>query len=56
MAKAAFYKKKTLFTSILDLNFRKELIKRYIWSIALYGAEIWTRRKIDQIYLNSFEL
>jgi len=39
MAKAAFSKKKTLFTSKLDLNFRKKLIKCYIWSMALYGAE-----------------
>jgi len=38
MAKAAFSKKKTLFTSKLDLNLRKKLIKCYIWSMALYGA------------------
>jgi len=56
LAEAAFYKKTTLFTSILDLNFGKELVKRCIWSIALYGAETWTRRKIDEKYLNSFEM
>jgi hypothetical protein len=39
MAKAAFSKNKTLFTSILDLNLRKKLVKYYIWSIALCGAE-----------------
>ena len=42
MTKAAFKKKKkkkTLFTSILDLNLRKDLVKCYIWIIALYGAE-----------------
>jgi len=38
MAKAAFSKKKTIFTSKLDLNLRKKLIKCYIWSMALYGA------------------
>ena len=38
MAKAAFSKKKTLFTSKLDLNLRKKLVKCYIWSMALYGA------------------
>jgi hypothetical protein len=27
------------FTSILDLELRKKLVKCYIWSIALYGAE-----------------
>ena len=47
MAKAAF-SKKTLFTSKLDLNLRKKLIKCYIWSMALYGAETWTLRAADQ--------
>jgi hypothetical protein len=56
MAKAAFNKKKTLFTSKLDLNLRKKLIKCYIWSIALYGAETWTLWKVDQKYLGSFEM
>jgi hypothetical protein len=35
IAKAAFNRKKTLFTSKLDLNLRKKLIKFYTWSIAL---------------------
>jgi hypothetical protein len=35
MAKAAFNKKKTLFTSILDLYLRKKLVKCCIWSISL---------------------
>jgi len=39
MTKAAFNKKKTLFTSKFDLNLRKKLIKCYIFSMALYGAE-----------------
>ena len=56
MAKAAFNKKKTLFTSKLDLNFRKKLVKCYIWSMALYGAETWTLRATDQKYLESFEI
>jgi hypothetical protein len=42
MAKAAFNKKKNLFTSKVELNLRKKLVKCYIWSIALYGAETWT--------------
>ena len=40
MEKVSFNKKKTLFTSKLDLNMRKKLVKCYIWSMALYGAEI----------------
>ena len=42
MAKAAFNKKKNLFTSKLDLNLRKKLVKCYVWSMALCGAETWT--------------
>jgi hypothetical protein len=56
MAKAAFNRKKTLFTSKLDLELRKKLVVCYIWSIALYGAETWTLRKLDQKYLESFEM
>jgi hypothetical protein len=56
MAKATFNKKKTLFTSKLDLNLRRKLVKCYIWSIALCGAETWTHRKVDQKYLESFEM
>jgi hypothetical protein len=42
MVKAAFNKKKTLFTCKLDLNLRKKLVKYYIWSMALCGAETGT--------------
>jgi hypothetical protein len=56
MTKAAFNKKKTLFTSKLDLNLWKKLIKCYIWSMVLYGAETWTLRAADQKYLESFEM
>jgi len=50
-AKAAFKNKKTLFTSKLDPNLRKKLVKCYIQSVALYGDEIWTFQKVDQKYL-----
>jgi hypothetical protein len=40
-------KKKTLFTSKLDLNLRKKLVKCYIWSMAFYGADTWTLRAAD---------
>jgi hypothetical protein len=39
MAKAAFNKKKTVFTSKLDLHLKKKLVNCYIWSVAFYGAE-----------------
>ena len=55
MAKAAFSGKKTVFTRKLDLKLRKKLIKCYIWSIALHGAETLTLRKVDQKYLESLK-
>jgi hypothetical protein len=55
-AKAAFNKKNNIFTSKLDLNLRKKLVKCYIWSMALYGAETWTLRAVDQKHLESFEM
>jgi len=55
MAEAAFNKKRALFTSTLDLELRKKLVKCYIWSIALYGAETGTLRAVDQKQLESFK-
>ena len=54
--KAAFNKKKNLFTSKLNLNLRKKLVKCYVWNMALYGAETWTLRATDQKRLESFEM
>jgi hypothetical protein len=56
MAKAAFNKKRIPFTSKLDLELRKKLVKCYIWSIVLYGAETWTLRAVDQKHLVSFRM
>jgi hypothetical protein len=36
------FNKKILFTSKLELNLSKKLVKCYIWSVALCGAETWT--------------
>jgi len=44
------------FTSTLDLKLRKKLVKCYIWSIALHGAETWTIRAVNQKHLESFEM
>jgi hypothetical protein len=56
MEKAAFKKKKAFYTSKVDLNLKKKLVKYCIWSTPLYGAEIWTLWKVDQKYLESFEM
>jgi hypothetical protein len=35
MVKAAFNKKRDVFTSKIELELRKKMVKCYIWSIAL---------------------
>jgi hypothetical protein len=54
MSKPAFNRKQSLFIDKLDLNLRKKLVKCYIWSMALYGAETWTLWKVDQKCLENF--
>jgi hypothetical protein len=44
------------FTSKLGLELRNKLVKHYIWGIAVYGAETWTLRAVDQKHLESFEM
>jgi hypothetical protein len=56
MTKDTFNKKRILSTSTLDLDLRKKLVKCYVWSIALYGAETWTHRTVDQKHLENFEM
>ena len=55
MAKSAF-SDKNLFTSTLDLELRKKLVKCYIWSIALCGGGTGTVRAVDKKQLESFEM
>ena len=55
-SRIAMNKKKTVFTSKLDLNLREKLVKCYIWSVEFYGAENLTLWKVDQKYLESFEM
>ena len=33
-----------------------KLVKCYVWSIALYGAESWTLRAMDQKHLECIEM
>jgi hypothetical protein len=54
--KSAFNKKRALYTSYMGIELRKKLAKCYIWSIALYGAETWTLRAVDQKNLESFKI
>jgi hypothetical protein len=56
MANAPFNKKRAPFASKMDLESRKKLLKCYIWSVGLYGAETWMLRAVDQKHLGSFEM
>ena len=56
MAKKAFNRKISLLTSKLNIELRKKLVGCYVWSMALYGSETWTLRKLDPKYLRSFEM
>jgi len=56
IAKEAFNRKISLSTSKLNIEIKKKLVRCYVWSIALYGSEIWTLRKLEQKYLESFEM
>jgi hypothetical protein len=48
IAKTAFNEEKDFFNSKLELNFRNELVQCYIWSVAVYGVETCTFRKVDK--------
>jgi hypothetical protein len=51
MAKASFNKKRALFTGKMKLELKKKLVKCYIWSVALCGAETGTVWGVDQKHL-----
>ena len=56
MAKAVFNKKRASFTSTMDLELRKKLVKCHICSISLYKAKTWTLQTAYQKHLESFEM
>lgn len=42
-AKLHLIRKEDFTSKNIDLNIRKNLLKTYVWSIMLYGCEIWRR-------------
>jgi hypothetical protein len=56
MATTEFNKKKTLFTTELDLILRKNVSKLLNCEHSFVGAEIWTLREVDQKYRQCFEM
>jgi hypothetical protein len=55
MEKYPFNYKRVLFTGKVDLELREKLVKCYIWSGALYGAEIGTVWGVDRKQMESFK-
>jgi hypothetical protein len=53
LAKTTFYKKKTLFTSQLDLNLRNKLPPLEHSFVMCWN---WTRRRVDKNYLESVQM
>ena len=56
IAKEEFNRKISLFISMLNIEFKKKLVRCYVWSISLYGSDTWTLRKLERKYLESFEM
>ena len=40
----------------MEKELRKILVKCFVWSVVLYGAEIWTLRQNEQKQLEAFEI
>jgi len=47
--------KQLLYSNKLSLEMKNKLIKSCIWSVALYGSEIWTLGKNEERIINTFE-
>ena len=56
MAKEAFNRKRSIFCGPLEKELRKRLVKCFVWSEVLYGAETWTLRRNEQKRLEAFEM
>ncbi|KAJ4437984.1 hypothetical protein ANN_13923 [Periplaneta americana] len=54
MAKEAFNRKRSIFCGPLEKELRKRLVKRFVWSVALYGAETWTLRRSEEKRIEAF--
>ena len=48
--------KTLLCSNKLSLEMKRKLIKSCIWSVGLYGSEIWTVGKNEERIINAFEM
>lgn len=54
-ARCSFQKKKSLLTSRnIYLKIRKNFLKTYVWSVALYGSEMWTIKEVEEKNILAF--
>ncbi|KAJ4440120.1 hypothetical protein ANN_08257 [Periplaneta americana] len=56
MAKEAYNRKSSIFCGPLEKELKKRLVKCFVWSVALYGAEIWTLRRSEEKRIEAFEM
>ena len=56
MAKEVFNRKRSIFCGPLEKELRKRLVKCFVWSVVLNGAETWTLRRNEQKQLEAFEI
>ena len=54
MAKVPFNRKRSIFCGSLERKLRMKLVKCFVWSVALYGAETCTLRWNEQKRLKAF--
>jgi hypothetical protein len=48
--------KEDSFRQLVEIKFEEEIVKYCIWSLVLSGAETGTPWKVDQKYLENFEM
>ena len=56
MAKEALNRKGSIFCGPLEKELRKRLVKGFVWSVVLYGADTWILRRNEQKQLEAFEM
>ena len=48
MAKDTFNRKRSIFCGPLEKELQKRLVKYFVWSVSLYGAETWALQRNEQ--------
>ncbi|KAJ4450707.1 hypothetical protein ANN_02136 [Periplaneta americana] len=56
ITKETFNRKRSIICESLEKELRKSLVKCFVWSVALYGAETWTLRPSEEKRLEAFEM